>query len=236
MTLSDEIHESVRDILKGDYEVQEARVIPEPRDVPHGKVAKKIKLVALVIDIRDSTGLLEIHEKQTAGKIHKAFLNACARLVQHNDGYIRSFRGDGLLALWPASPNGCDRAVRAAMQMKFLLDVKLKEEFSRYRAIDFGIGIDIGDAFIVRAGVARDENANDLVFISEAVNYAVHVADQAKGPNHVEICIQVYKELSDDCRLGKDSGGGSVDMWTDCKVFWRGSDQHTKCTTWYREC
>lgn len=222
----------VTDYLQGDYEVQETSVIPQPKDVPHGKVAKKVRAATFTIDLRDSTGLLDVHQKQTAGKIHKAYLYACASSVNKYGGYIRNFRGDGLLALWPADDGGCSKAVNAAMTLKWLLSVQLAKKFEEYRELDYGIGIDVGDVFIVRAGVAGDTNDNDLVFISPAVNYAVHVAEQAKSPSNIEICTQVYNELRDEDKYVTQDGS-QIDIWSDGTVQWRDAWHSTKCTQFY---
>lgn len=230
MGLGSEVEERVDDYLDGDYEVQETTTIPEPKDVPLGKVAKKLSIVAYAIDLRDSTGLLEVHQKQTAGKIHKAFLYAASRSVINYGGLIRNFRGDGLLALWPEGKDGCAKAVRSAMTTKWLLDVKLKNKFAKYRELDFGIGIDVDDAFIIRAGTSKDANTNDLVFISPAVNFAVSVADKARGPNHVEICGEVYKRLPESLIFGTNPLGLRVDMWSNSSIQWQGRSHSTKKT------
>lgn len=234
MGFGDEVGDKVDEYLDGDYDVQETKTIPEPKDVPFGKVAKKLRVATYAIDLRDSTGLLEVHQKQTAGKIHKAFLHVAARSVLHYGGFIRNFRGDGLLALWPESPEGCAKAVRAALTTKWFLSVQLKDKFEKYRELDYGIGVDVGDAFIVRAGTATDANTNDLVFISPAVNFAVAVAEQARGPKHVEICGEVYKQLSGSDVYGVQNGQ-KVDIWSNGTVEWRGATHHTKLTDWHHE-
>jgi adenylate cyclase len=92
-----DLENKVRDYLDGNYEITNTETIPSVENVPFGKKAKKIKLCAYCIDIRNSTELLTIHQKQTSGKIHKAFLTTASRVVLENGGEIRSFNGDGLL-------------------------------------------------------------------------------------------------------------------------------------------
>lgn len=232
MSFCEDVTERVEGFLDGDYEVVETSVIPAPKDVPHGNVAKKLRAAVLTIDLRDSTGLLEVHQRQTAGKIHKAFLHVCARAVNHYGGYIRSFRGDGLLALWPADDDGCSKAVRAAMTMKWFLSDRLAKDFAQYRELDCGIGIDVGDVFVVRAGVAGDANDNDLVFLSTAVNYSVHVAEQAKGSSNIEICTHVYDELPDEDKY-VTKNGVRTDIWGSGSVVWRGNVHSTRLTSYH---
>ncbi|NOR49130.1 MAG: hypothetical protein GQ533_14005 [Methanosarcinaceae archaeon] len=193
-----------------------------------------MKLCAYCIDIRNSTELLTIHQKQTSGKIHKAFLTIASRVVLENGGEIRSFTGDGLLAFWPAYQNQITTAVKCAMTTKWLLDIKLSPLFEKYKKIDFGIGIDWSEVYILRAGISRNDNNNDLVFIGKCVNFATAIANQAKSPYHVEISRDVYPNLEDDWIYGH-SNGKKVNMWEDGVVEWKGDKYESKITNWYNQ-
>jgi len=164
-----------------------------------------MKLCAYCIDIRNSTELLTIHQKQTSGKIHKAFLTIASRVVLENGGEIRSFTGDGLLAFWPAYQNQITTAVKCAMTTKWLLDIKLSPLFEKYKKIDFG-----------------------------SVNFATAIANQAKSPYHVEISRDVYPNLEDDWIYGH-SNRNKVNMWEDGVVEWKGDKYESKITNWYNQ-
>ena len=227
------LENTVRDYLSGDYEVTETDTIPSIEQVAFGKKAKKIKLCAFCIDMRKSSDLLTVHNKQTCGKIHKAFLTVVSQIVIDRGGEIRSFNGDGLLAFWPAkSQTDIGRAVEAAMKIKWLLDIQLSPLFEQYEKIDFGIGIDWGDVYIVRAGISRNSNNNDLVFIGACVNFATAIANQTKGPDHVEISKSTYDNLPKECIFGKKDGQ-DVNMWKDGMAKWKGTSYPTKITSWY---
>jgi class 3 adenylate cyclase len=236
MGLKDSVSEKVKDILEGDYEIEDVDEIPSPQDVPFGKKAKKMKVCVLYIDLRDSSNLLFVHQKQTAGKIHKAFLHAVASTVLDFGGNIRGFKGDSLMALWPANyKSQVSTCVKAAMTIKWLLDVELQPQFETYSAIDFGIGVDWGEVLIARAGIPRDATNNDLVFMGKCINFAVAIGEQAKGPEHVEISKVSYENLDDAVIYGsqKDFFGNDqkVDMWKDGSVQWKSTNYPTKLTT-----
>jgi adenylate cyclase len=233
MGIEQQIDDKVRDYLEGDYEVRPYQGIPNIENVPFGKVALRIQMCAFAIDLRGSTELLDAHQKKTAGKIHKAFLYATAAIVNHYGGYIRNFRGDGLLAFWPADyKNQISKAVRAALALKYMLNQKLQSRFSEYSEIDFGIGIDWGEVYVLRVGVPRDPNDNDLVFIGKCVNYAVAISEQAKGPYHVEVSVETHHNLEDEVRYATDAGK-QVDMWRDGTVKWKGEAHASRITSYY---
>lgn len=233
MSVTDDIVTQAKDYLSGDYEIEDVTTIPKPEDVPFGKKAKLMKLCAFCIDLRNSTTLLEDHHKQTAVKYHKALLYTTSKAVITYGGTIRSFNGDSLIALWPAQlKSQITDCVRAAMYSKWLLREKLGASFREYMEIDFGIGVDWGDVLMARAGLPRDPSNNDLIFIGKCINFAVAIANQASGPNHVEISPATYNNLEDEIVNHADANGYKTNMWRDGTLNWRKQSWPTKLTSY----
>ena len=230
MNYIEDLRNKVKDYLSGDYEILETKGIPSVDNVSHGKKAKKIKLCAFSIDLRKSSDLLFHHQKQTAGKIHKSFLAVASTVVLKYGGKIRSFQGDSILVFWPAnSKSQIMNAVKAAMEIKWFLRKEFKNLFEKYKKLDYGIGIDWGEVFVIRAGISRDTNNNDLVFIGKCVNFAVAIANQARYPGNIEVSTSVYNNLEDSHIYTKKNG---VDMWKDGTVEWNGQKFNTKVTSY----
>ena len=233
MGFVEDITNKVRDYLSGDYEIVETKGIPSVDNVSHGKKAKKINLCAFSIDLRKSSDLLFQHQKQTAGKIHKAFLAVASSVVLNYGGKIRSFQGDSILVFWPANlKSQINDAVKAAMAIKWFLSTKLSSLFEEYSKLDSGIGIDWGEVIIVRAGISRDSNNNDLVFIGKCVNLAVAIANQAKAPENIEVSFSVYNNLEDNYKYATKNNN-KVNMWEDGSVEWNNKRYDTKLTSYY---
>jgi class 3 adenylate cyclase len=230
-----ELEDKITDYMNGDYEIIETSTIPSPADVPFGKKGYKLKLTAFCIDLRKSTDLLRIHDKETCGKIHKSALTITSKIISVNHGQIRSFNGDSVLAFFPAQSKwDIENTVMTAFQLKWALDVKFSNFFEPYSKLDFCIGIDWGDVYIVRAGLPKNDNNNDLVFLGMCVNYAAAIANQGHGPKHIEISSDTYQNLTDTWLYGTNNGV-KQNMWTDGKVNWKGKVWNTKCTSWYQE-
>ena len=226
----EDLRNKVKDYLSGDYEIMETKGIPTVDNVSHGKKAKKIKLCAFSIDLRKSSDLLIQHQKQTAGKIHKSFLAVASTVVLKYGGRIRSFQGDSILVFWPANTKSQIRdAVRAAMEIKWFLSYEFEILFEKYTELDYGIGIDWGDVFVIRAGISRNANNNDLVFIGKCVNFAVAIANQASSPGNIEVSTSVYKNLDDNHKFDKKK---NKNMWEDGTVKWNGQFYNTKITNY----
>ena len=229
-----ELEDRIRDYLTGEYEIIETKAIPSPENVAFGKKAYKIKLTAFCIDLRKSTDLLKIHDKETCGKIHKSFLTIATKIIIQNGGQLRSFNGDSVLAFFPAQfKSDIEKSVIAAFQLKWALDIKFSKYFEQFSKLDFGIGIDWGDVLIVRAGLPRNDNNNDLVFLGTCVNYANTIANQALGPYHIGISNLTYENLSDPLRYETINGVKS-NVWIDGIVDWKGGAYSLKCTSAYQ--
>jgi len=234
MSLVNRIESKVRDYLDGDYQIIETRNIPSVNNVSIGKRAYKMKLCTFCIDLRESTDLLFSHQKQTAGKIHKSFLAVVSEVVLNNGGKIRSFQGDSLLAFWSGhEKTEISKSVEAAMTIKWLLNTKLTKYFEKYKKLDFGIGIDTSEVYILKAGITGNYHNNDLVFIGKGVNFAVAIADQAEGPYHIEISNAVYELLVDDWKFGKNRNGENENMWEEGEIKWQDKLIKTKITKWH---
>lgn len=229
-----ELEDKIKDYLEGDYEIIESDKIPDPDNVSFGKKAYKINLTSFCIDLRRSTDLLTIHDKETCGKIHKAYLTIASKIILENGGQIRSFNGDSILAFWPAKyKEDISAAVQTAFQVKWALDVKFTAYFEKYSKIDFGIGIDWGTEYIVKAGLPRNDNNNDLVFLGMCVNYSCMIANQAKGPYNIEVSTFTYDNLTENWIYGNNNNIRQ-NMWIDGKINWKGKEWKTKCTNWYQ--
>lgn len=213
MKLIDDLEDQIKDYMSGDYEIIDINSIPSVEDVTFKKKVLKINLCSYSIDIRKSSNLLIKHRKKTSGKIHKAFLTTTSKIAKYYGGEIRSFQGDSILVFWPATVQDLNKAVKSAMVTTWLLGVKFSKYFKKYSELDFGIGIDWSEVYILRAGIARDANNNDLVFIGRCVNFAVAIANEAKGPNHIGISKDVYHNLEDSLKYQYRKASYSDRIW-----------------------
>ena len=101
MASATQIHDKVQEYLEpGSYEITEIDYIPEIDDINITFGNKGVKLFSsvLYLDMRDSTDVIQEHHKYTVAKLQKAYLHVAAQIVSDNNGCVRSFNGDGILA------------------------------------------------------------------------------------------------------------------------------------------
>lgn len=156
MARRDDLQTMVGDYLAGDYTKTKPRTVPLPEDVPLGKSAALLEATALFVDLRQSSDITNAFRRQTAAKMLKSYFHGAVKIVRAQDGVVRSFNGDGLLALFIGDERA-DDAVRAAMEMKWFIEEILWTRFDRYFTADavsrgaplkFSVGCGIDDGHI----------------------------------------------------------------------------------------
>lgn len=232
MGLKDDISGRVKDLLAaGEYTICDSDIIPGPGDnrLTFGNQGVRFYASTLFIDMRGSTAVLNQHHDYTVAKVHKAYLYAATTLISEHGGQIRSYNGDSILAFFPKNlKSTITTAIKAAMQIKYMLTQVCASEFERYHALDFGIGIDHGQVLCVKAGRARNDNHNDLIWLGNSVNRATVLSDHAAGPNHVWISSMCRNNLEDDVKFSKEK-----DMWSKETIKYNGSDEAAWKTSYY---
>ena len=234
MSFADNLENKVKDLLEGNYEREDLEYVPNINNVSTKKKYVNTCLCAMFIDLRNSSDLLINKWKQTSAKVHKAYLQGVVDVVKENGGKIRSFQGDGVLSFWPAyKKSQISDAVKCAMNLKWALRAKCKKYFDEYLDIDFGIGINWDDAFVIRAGDTDKPDNNDLVFITKAVNKAVRLSDIGKVPYNIGITESVYSNLLEDKIYHTKEDGQKVNMWEENHFTWAGTREKFYKTTYH---
>jgi class 3 adenylate cyclase len=209
MVSQKECRETVANFFSGDYSITEGRVIPEVSDLHFAKEGKEMELAMMFIDIRESTKIVDGFRRTTAAKMYKSFLWGVAKIARMNDGELRSFNGDGVLLAFIGDSKRTN-AVKAAMQMSWFCKNILKPRLEGYfqnnnqladLEFNYGIGIDVGNVLVVRAGI-RGDNNNDLVWVGNATNYAVKLSSITDDGYNIFISKDVFDKLHKSSKYG----------------------------------
>jgi adenylate cyclase len=217
MTLLDDVKASVSTYMTGTYETFEPRDIPVPKDIPQGAKAAKLTATSLFIDLRQSSDITNALRRQTAAKMLKAYFSGAVRIINANNGSVRSFNGDGMLALFRDDSRSINGA-KAAMQVRWFVQEILQPRFEQYfqsnrkafgrsLGFDIGCGLDDGDIYAVKVGI---RGTNDVAWVGRCTNTSAKLSNLAASPRRILITRAIYQRL-DNSR--KSSNG--VAMWSD---------------------
>jgi len=174
----------VRDEIISDAEAGQLRLGGMRREV-----------TVMFADIRGFTALSEKLQPEEIVAMLNTYLSAMISQVFKNEGMVNKFAGDNIMGIWNA-PMGRERhpwlAVRAAVESQKLLE-KMQQENSGLPRVQFGIGINTGEAV---AGNMGSEERAEYTVIGDAVNLASRLCSGAPGGS-VWISKETYERVKD---------------------------------------
>ena len=140
-------------------------------------------ITVLFSDLRGFTALTESADAVSLVAQLNEYFNRMVRTVFANGGTLDKFIGDGLMAHWGSivsegpQADAC-AAVRTALQMRAALD-ELNAEWRKrgVQTLDFGIGINSGDAIVGNLGC---EEKMEVSVIGDSVNLAARIEGATK--------------------------------------------------------
>ncbi|HEU5177665.1 MAG TPA: adenylate/guanylate cyclase domain-containing protein [Burkholderiales bacterium] len=154
----------------------------ELRDAPSGALGRERPIVAMFVDLRDSTRIAESRLPYDVVFIMNQFFAEMHAALRASGGYYAQFRGDGLLALYGLQselPAACRAALEGAAQMQTRierLNQSLADEIKT--PLRIGIGIHAGVAIV---GTLGPPEAPIYSAIGDMVNTAARLEDMTKA-------------------------------------------------------
>ena len=212
-----ELATMVGENLAGTYKTTKPRSVPEPADISLGQHGAELEATALFIDIRQSSDITNSFRRQTAAKMLKAYFRGAVTVINANGGRVRSFNGDGMLALFIGDLRSSG-ASKAAMETKWfvknILGPKCERYFQNNRSalgqnlgFSIGCGLDDGYVYAVRVGI---RGTNDVAWVGRCTNTAAKLSNILQAPQEIAATREVYKRLPENRRT---STRGTA-MWT----------------------
>lgn len=133
------------------------------------------EMTILFSDIRDFTTLSETMSPEENFNFLNAYLKRMNPCVQFHNGFIDKYIGDGLMALYPVSP---DDAIESAIEMqKAIRHYNDHRKVKNYKPIEVGIGIHTGTIML---GTIGTEDRMEGTVISDAVNLTSRIEGLTK--------------------------------------------------------
>ena len=128
------------------------------------------KMTVMFADIRGWTSLLEKMTPEEAFSFINAYLRRVNPVIKDCNGFIDQFYGDGVMALFPGTP---DDAVRAAVRMQeAVAEYNRQREKAGFGPIGIGVGLHLADLML---GVIGSEDRMQGAVVADAVNLAARI-------------------------------------------------------------
>jgi len=179
------------------YDTRVGRDVPTTTKVGL-KEAVKVDATYLYADLADSSTLAQSVPPEDAARVIRAYVNVVVRLIRYNEGHIRSFDGDRVMGIYmgPDKETRAGRTALAAEAYVRMMREWIPDEVPSVNEADWsmrhGIGIDTGEALIVRGGI---RNNSDLISIGQAPNVAAKLSDLRDGKS-IHATYEAYAPMS----------------------------------------
>ena len=222
-TFSDKLTKSMSTLMTTAWDEEKSDEVPKTADVKLADGAVRVQAAYLYADLAESTLVQKRYKDTFAAKVIRMFLNGSSQVIRENHGRIKSFDGDRVMGVFTGGSK-CNNAANAALKINWLVsecinpivtkrldDTKTDAKWT----VSHGVGVDVGYAFISRAGVrnsAGETTHNDLISVGRAPNVAAKLSalrDLGKGSSI--ITSDVYGYLAESQKLG---GKDKDSMWT----------------------
>lgn len=130
----------------------------------------KQEMTIMFADIRGWTTLSENMTPQENFSFINAYLRRVSPVIKQYNGFIDQYYGDGVMALFPGTP---EDAVMAAIAMHMAVDEYNKErEKEGFRPIGIGVGLHVGELML---GIIGSEKRMQAAVVADAVNLAARL-------------------------------------------------------------
>jgi len=230
--------EDSADRIDGILDANDNDYIDNKNDIPsRDKLTYKngyyVDVTALFIDIVDSSKLTDGHKRPTLAKMYRSFLSECVAIMNSYEICKEiNINGDCVWGVFE-TPNksDVDRVTDVAAKlcsMIKILNYKLGKK--KYDEISVGIGIDDGNALMVKAGYLGS-GLNDVIWMGDVVNSACHLANIAGRGIRKSILVssQVYKNVLEETQKLLSS------CTIDGTMYYEGTFVWEHMETWYTE-
>jgi adenylate cyclase len=142
---------------------------------------RELEIVALFVDLRESTRLATGLLPYDALFIFDRYIQAVTAAVRHNQGHVTSIAGDGVMSVFGADGNVADAArgaLKAALEIWSALNVLNDELAGELSApLRVGIGLHLGVAVV---GLIAADEQRSLQFLGDTGNVAAKLEEHTK--------------------------------------------------------
>ena len=233
MTLLSDITANISGIMAQSWDIVQDTSVPSDKDVTMTGRAVKLEGTVLYADMRQSSFLAEEVSQRVAGKVYQAFLSSIGKLISANEGTITAYDGDRIMGIFVGSTKNTS-AARCALQINHLVSKELRprlsEQFTSLKTAGFEIshcvGIDSSSFLAVKAG---QRNANDIVWIGRAPNFAASLSEVRIENYNSFISEDVFNAMQES---SKYSNGDKKPMWKAFSHKYLGQDLMVYGSNW----
>ena len=172
---------------------EKAGAVPPMGQAPEPPTAERRQLTVLFCDLVDSTRLASGLDPEDWREVVRLYQAAAAEAIEHYEGQIAQYLGDGLLVYFGyphAHEDDAERAVRAGLSVIHALgELSERLEVERDLRLAARIGIHTGPVVVGEMG---GDGSRETLALGETTNLAARLQDEA-APDSVVISAHTLR-------------------------------------------
>ncbi len=160
---------------------------------PHSPAAERRQLTVMFCDLVDSTRLSGQLDPEDLREVVRAYQGACAEVIEHVDGHIAQYLGDGLLVYFgypQAHEDDAQRAVRAGLGIVRATQT-LNTHLEQRHGVRVAVRLGIHTGLVVVGEIGSGSHQENLA-LGETPNIAAHIQGVA-APDTVVISAATFR-------------------------------------------
>ena len=168
----------------------------EPPSTPPPHEAERRQLTVLFCDLVGSTTLSGQLDPEDLREVVRAYQAACAEVIQHFDGYIAQYLGDGLLVYFGyprAHEDDAQRAVRAGLGIVEAMGT-LNTQLAQEKGVRLAVRLGIHTGLVV-VGEMGGGSRQEQLALGETPNVAARIQGLA-APDTVLVSTATYRLIA----------------------------------------
>ena len=168
------------------------------------------QLTVMFCDLVGSTALSRQLDPEDLNELIQTYRHACTRVIEHFDGYIAQFMGDGIMAYFGyphAHEDDAERAVRSGLDIIQAIK-QLELPPLQHEPIKLAVRIGIATGVVVASDPLAESITDQQLAVGETPNLAARLQGLATS-NTIVISPRVHRHLG-DLFLYKDLGMHSI--------------------------
>lgn len=209
---STKLRAQARELWNVQWNERTGQVVPSTSSIAHSNGAVKVEATYLYADLADSTEMQKLFGSDFAARVHRMYLGAASDIIREAGGSIKSFDGDRVMGIFMGTSMRTS-ATTAALKINWAVHSIINEltktkprSDGSWWTVEHGVGIDCGEALIVRAGVrnkAGTTSHNDLISIGSAPAIAAKLSGERSVGAPILVTSNVYGGMNESVKLSE---------------------------------
>ncbi|WP_310440348.1 adenylate/guanylate cyclase domain-containing protein [Sulfuricurvum sp.] len=186
---------------------------------------------ALFVDIRDSSKLINAHNRPALAKIYRSFISEVIAIMNGNQNCkFINIDGDCVSGVYETPlKSDVDSVFNDVSKISSLIDIlncKLKKK--RITEIKIGMGLDYGRLLLIKAGFSGS-GLNEVAWMGDALNTAARLCKKANKEYSYEILVSslIHQNLNNHNK--------SLLHKIESQNYYGGNTINTKMNEWVKE-